>query len=101
MFHTIVTASGHSVSLTALHLIPIIQNDSTINYIPAKQVKIDDFVYVMSDDQLVLSPVVNVIIEMKTGYYAPLTTSGNNTLTSLILLCFCYYRDIVRQWHYG
>jgi hypothetical protein len=87
MFHTIITASGHSVSLTALHLIPITQHDNTIKYIPAKQVKIGDGVYVMSDDQMVLSPVINVILEMKTGYYAPLTTSGKNTLNWIILFC--------------
>jgi len=76
MFYTIVTASGHSVSLTGLHLIPIIQHDNTLNYIPAKEVKIDDIVYVMSDDQLTSSSVINVTLEMKTGFYAPLTTSG-------------------------
>ncbi len=78
MFHTIITASGHSVSLTALHLIPIIQNQGTLNYIPAKEVKAGDIVYVMSNDQVMPSPVIKVIMEMKTGFYAPLTTSGKN-----------------------
>lgn len=101
MFHTIVTASGHNVSLTELHLIPIIENDNTINYIPAKQVKVGDVLYVMSNDQLVLSPVIDVIVEMKTGYYAPLTTSGKNTLNCLIALYFFCYRHIVSKWDYG
>lgn len=53
------------------------QNNNVINYIPAKEVKIDDVVYVMSDDQVISSsPVIDIIIEMKEGYYAPLTTSG-------------------------
>ncbi|CAF1052206.1 unnamed protein product [Rotaria sordida] len=76
MFHTITTASGHNVSLTGLHLIPIIENNNTINYIPAKQIKINDNVYVMSNDQLISSAVTSVTIETKTGYYAPMTTSG-------------------------
>jgi hypothetical protein len=86
-FHTIVTASGHSVSLTALHLIPIIQNENTLNYVPAKQVKVGDVLYVMSDDQVMLSPVIKVIVEMKTGYYAPLTTSGKNRSIALKVYC--------------
>ncbi len=86
-FHTIVTASGHSVSLTALHLIPIIQNENTLNYVPAKQVKVGDVLYVMSDDQVMLSPVIKVIVEMKTGYYAPLTTSGKNRSIALEVYC--------------
>ncbi len=100
MFHTIVTASGHNVSLTEFHLMPINQNNNTINYIPAKQVKVGDLLYVMSNDQLVLSPVTNVTVEMKTGYYAPLTTSGKNTLNCLILLYFYCYRHIVSEWYY-
>ncbi|CAF2692689.1 unnamed protein product, partial [Rotaria sp. Silwood2] len=88
MFHTITTASGHNVSLTELHLIAIIKNDNTINYVPAKQIKIYDVVYVMSNDKLVSSIVTNVIREMKTGYYAPLTTSG--TLFANGILTSCY-----------
>jgi hypothetical protein len=61
-------------------LIPIILNKKTIKYVPAKEVKIGDDVYVMSDDQLVLSLVTNVVLEIKTGYYATLTTSGKKTL---------------------
>ena len=76
IFHTIITASGHNVSLTPLHLIPIIEVDHRINYIAAKRVKIGDTLYVISDGELVPSQVINVIIEMKTGHYAPLTTSG-------------------------
>ena len=83
MFHTIVTASGHSVSLTALHLIPIVQNENTLVYIPAKEVKIDDVLHLMSDDQVTLSPVIEVLMQMKTGYYAPLTASGKNRSTLL------------------
>jgi hypothetical protein len=87
MFHTIVTASGHTVSLTGLHLIPIIQNENTLNYVPAKEVKVGDVVYIMSDDQVMLSPVIEVIVEMKTGFYAPLTTSGKNRSNSMKVCC--------------
>ena len=80
MFRTIVTASGHNVSLTAFHLIPIIQNHGTLDYVPAKEVKIGDIVYVMSDEHIMMpSTVVEIILEMKTGFHAPLTTSGKNT----------------------
>jgi Hint module len=65
------------VSLTKLHLIPIVQQDGSLNYIPAKDVKVGDILHVMSDDnQVQSSPVTDVIMEMKNGFYAPLTTSG-------------------------
>jgi hypothetical protein len=80
---------------------PINQNNNSINYIPAKQVKVGDLLYVMSNDQLVLSPVTNVTVEMKIGYHAPLTMSGKNTLNCLILLYFYCYRHIVSEWYYG
>jgi desert hedgehog protein len=88
MFHTIITESGHTLSLTGLHLIPIILNDNTIRYIPAKHVQVGDIVYVMSDNEMIPSSVVNVIIEMKTGFYAPLTTSGKirlNIVNSIVV----------------
>ncbi len=68
-------------------MIPIIQNENTLNYVPAKQVKVGDVLYVMSDDQVMLSPVIKVIVEMKTGYYAPLTTSGKNRSIALEVYC--------------
>jgi hypothetical protein len=39
---------------------------------------VDDIVYVISDDddEPMLSSVISVMIEMKSGYYAPWTTSG-------------------------
>jgi hypothetical protein len=95
MFHTITTTTGHNVSLTELHLIGIIQNDKTIKYIPAKEVKIGDVLYVMSDGQLMASPVTNVIVEIKTGYYAPLTRSGKKILNEFILSIFHFNRNII------
>ncbi len=80
MFHTIITASGHNVSLTRLHLISVIQTDKTLKFIPAKEVNVGDVLYVMSDDQVILSPVTKIIIETKNGFYAPLTTSGKKRL---------------------
>lgn len=77
LFHTLVTASGHRISLTKLHLIPIVEQDGSLNYIPAKDVEVGNVLKVMSsDNQLELSPVVDIIMEMKRGFYAPLTTSG-------------------------
>ncbi|CAF1401685.1 unnamed protein product [Rotaria sp. Silwood1] len=93
IFHTITTTSGHYVSLTELHLVPIIENDNTINYIPAKQIKIGDLLYVMSNGQLVSSTVTNVILEMKTGFYAPLTTSGTLFANGIMTSCYANVRS--------
>ena len=90
MFHTLVTASGHKISLTKLHLIPIVEHDHTIKYVPAKDVKVGDTLYVMSNDNQVMpSPVTKVTVEMKTGVYAPLTTDGK-TKTNPWKVCSRY-----------
>ena len=39
--------------------------------------EVGDVLYVMSDDnEVMLSPVVEVRVEIKSGFYAPLTTDG-------------------------
>jgi hypothetical protein len=87
LFYTIVTASGKNISLTGLHLLPIVKYDDTYIYVPAKQVKMGDILRVLSDGQLVSSPVIRVIQEIKTGFYAPLTTAGKNIKIQLVHVC--------------
>ncbi|CAF3733108.1 unnamed protein product [Rotaria sp. Silwood1] len=76
MFHTVTTVSGHKVSFTELYLIPVIENDITVNYVSAKQIKIDDVLYVTSNDHLIASTITTKIMKTKSGYYASLTMSG-------------------------
>jgi len=47
-----------------------------MNYIPAKDVKLNDRFYVFINNQLESSSVINITIEIKTGYFAPLTMTG-------------------------
>ena len=76
MFHTIVTASGHKVSLTALHLIATISTDVAISYKSAKDVKVGDVLRVVTSGEVYSSTVSNVTMEVKEGFYAPLTLAG-------------------------
>ncbi len=78
MFHTIITASGHKISLTGLHLIATITNEGEIEYKSAKDVKQGDSLRVVSDGEVYSSVVNNVTMEVKRGYYAPLTTTGKS-----------------------
>jgi hypothetical protein len=87
LFYTITTASGNKISLTGLHLLPIVKYDDTYVYVPAKQVKIGDILRVLSNGQLVSSPVIRVTQEMKTGFYAPLTTAGKSITIPLVYVC--------------
>jgi len=87
LFYTIVTASGNKISLTGLHLLPIVKDDDTYVYVPAKQVKMGDILRVLSNGQLVSSPVLRVTQEMKTGFYAPLTTAGKSITVPLVHVC--------------
>jgi len=99
MFHTIVTASGHKVSLTGLHLMAIVTKDGEIKYKSAKDIKQGDILRVVTNDQVYSSFVNNVTMELKTGYYAPLTMAGKKKSistreTHVFVLCF---RNIVSQ----
>ncbi len=89
-FYTFNTASGHQISLTGFHLIPIVYlTNETINYIPAKDIKLGDRFYVLINQQFQSSPVTNITIEIKHGYFAPLTMTGKRLTLfffSLIIL---------------
>jgi hypothetical protein len=100
MFHTIVTASGHKVSLTGLHLLAIVSNDGEIKYKSAKDIKQGDILRVVTNDQVYSSSVNNVTMEVKTGFYAPLTMSGKRALISLNKsdIFMFWLRNIVSQW---
>lgn len=88
-FYTFHTESGHQISLTSLHLIPIVHSNDHLDYIPAKDVEIGDQFYVLINDELHSSSVDNITIEMKQGYFAPLTLTGIFHLSlSLIDLSF-------------
>ncbi|CAF1371930.1 unnamed protein product [Rotaria sordida] len=75
-FYTFVTDSGHKISLTGLHLIPIISSNNKMNYIAARQVQLGDQLYVRMSGHMESSPVRNITIEIKKGYFAPLTLTA-------------------------
>ncbi|CAF1269221.1 unnamed protein product [Rotaria sordida] len=96
-FYTFITDSGHKISLTSLHLIPIkYNNNNKIDYIPAKDLQLNDKLYVIINGKLKSSPVRNITIEIKRGYFAPLTMTGtlfvNNVLSS------CYASAKSHKW---
>ncbi|CAF1072559.1 unnamed protein product [Didymodactylos carnosus] len=71
-FYTIEAECDKKLSLTSNHLLPIRSSDSMI-YKLAKDIKVGDFVY---NEQLIPTEVRNITIEIKTGYYAPMSESG-------------------------
>ena len=66
----------HKISLTGLHLIPIISSNNKTNYIAAREVQLGDQLYVLVNGQIKSSSIRNITIEMKQGYFAPLTLTG-------------------------
>ncbi|CAM4760304.1 unnamed protein product [Rotaria magnacalcarata] len=87
-FYTFLTDSGHQISLTGLHLIPINSSDEKIDYIPAKEIKLGDRFYVVVNGQLKHSSVINISIEFKTGYFAPLTMTGTLLVNDVFASCY-------------
>ncbi|CAF4159104.1 unnamed protein product [Rotaria magnacalcarata] len=86
-FYTLQTKSNHRISLTGQHLIAVQSSIGTIVYIPAEQVEVGrDSLYVLSSEGIVIvSPVVEISIETKMGYFAPLTMSGKLSTTAFKL----------------
>ncbi|CAF4004863.1 unnamed protein product [Rotaria sp. Silwood1] len=75
-FYTFATDSGHKISLTGLHLIPIISSNNKMNYIAAREVQLGDQLYALVNGHMKSSPIRNITIEIKNGYFAPLTLTG-------------------------
>ncbi|CAF1031584.1 unnamed protein product [Rotaria sordida] len=88
LFYTLRTDSGYEISLTEYHLIPIINSNGNENYLFAKQIKIGDCLFVLFNGKLMYSPVINITIEMKKGYYAPLTMKGTLLINNVLASCF-------------
>jgi len=65
--------------MTRDHLIPILGKKGDRNYIPVRTLTTDDYVFIVKSDesyQLVPSKVISISMEIKLGYYSPLTTAG-------------------------
>lgn len=88
LFYKLTTDSGNEISLTANHLIPIINSNGNKNYLFAKQIKIGDCLLILFNGKLKYSPVINITIEMKKGYYAPLTMKGTLLINNVLASCF-------------
>jgi hypothetical protein len=59
----------------------------------AEDIKLGDTLRVVSNDQIYSSSVINITMEMKTGYYAPLTMAGMSEIDVFVLS----FRDIVSE----
>lgn len=76
MFQTIITHSGHKLSLTALHLLLTLSEEGIEKYKPAKDVQIGDILRVILNGEVSSSRVANITNEIMKGFYAPVTMSG-------------------------
>ncbi|CAF1278143.1 unnamed protein product [Rotaria sordida] len=95
-FYTFITNSGHKITLTDLHLIPIISSNNKMNYIAARQVQLGDQLYVLMNGHIESSPVRNITIEIKKGYFAPLTLTGTILINDVLASCYASAKN--HQW---
>ncbi|CAF4883392.1 unnamed protein product [Rotaria sp. Silwood1] len=95
-FYTLITDSGHQISLTGLHLIPIISSSNKMNYIAARHVQLGDQLYVLMNGHIEFSPVRNITIEIKKGYFAPLTLTGTILINDVLASCYASAKN--HQW---
>ncbi len=64
-----------------------------MNYLFAKQIEIGDLLYVLFNNQIEYSPVINITIEIKKGYYAPLTIKGTLFVNQILASCFAHTKN--------
>jgi len=84
IFYTFQSSNGNEISLTASHILPIFNsNEKQIQMVRASQVTIKDRL-IISNRYIKL---VNISINIRQGFYSPLTLSGdllvNNISTSV------------------
>ncbi|CAF2109372.1 unnamed protein product [Rotaria magnacalcarata] len=92
-FYTFITDSGHKISLTGFHLIPIVSPKSKINYIAAREVQLGDQFYVLINGHMESSSVRNITIEIKQGYFAPLTLTGTILVNDILASCYASVKN--------
>ncbi|CAF1361335.1 unnamed protein product [Rotaria sordida] len=95
-FYTFVTDSDHKISLTGLHLLPIISSNNEINYMAAREVQLSDQLYALVNDHIESSPIRNITIEIKQGYFAPLTLAGTLLVNDVLASCYASVKS--HQW---
>lgn len=93
LFYTLITESGYNISLTEYHLIPIKSLNANEKYLFAKQVEVGDLLYVFHSGKIEYSQVINIITELKKGYYAPLTMKGTILINNILASCFALIKD--------
>jgi hypothetical protein len=65
--------------MTPGHFVPILGKNGDRNYIQAQSLTTDDYVFGAKsgeNNHLVPSKIISVSVEVKLGYYSPLTTTG-------------------------
>ncbi|CAF1319304.1 unnamed protein product [Rotaria sordida] len=95
-FYTFITDSGHKISLTGLHLIPTISSNNKMNYIAARQVQLSDQLYVHMNGHIESSSIRNITIEIKKGYFVPLTLTGTILINDVLASCYASAKN--HQW---
>lgn len=89
MFVTLLTSSLHQLSLTSVHLLPVRRwNSSEVKYLPARDVLLGDYLFVLQDGQILSSPVIESRREVKEGLFAPLTLHGTLFVNDVLTSCF-------------
>ena len=90
LFYTIETQSGHRISLTKYHLIGIESPKETFHFKFAKDIVKEDSLYIYRNNLIECSPVINITIEIKEGYYSPLTIDGSLLINDILTSCYAH-----------
>lgn len=93
LFYRIKSESGHEISLTKYHLIGIESSNENFHFKFAKDVQRGDYLYILINNQIQCSPIINITIEMKGGYYSPLTTKGTLLINQILTSSYAHIQS--------
>ncbi|UJR38555.1 hypothetical protein I4U23_031221 [Adineta vaga] len=83
LFYNLKTKSNNEISLTANHLIPIRLSNNKIEFKLTKDIEIGDYLIINENGKVKHSQIINKTIQIKRGFYAPLTMSGTLLINNI------------------
>ncbi|WAR04765.1 SHH-like protein [Mya arenaria] len=100
LFYTLHTETGESITLTAKHLVYIVNQNMSLTIdrmdaVFAESVEEGQFLLIGERDSIRLSQVTAVTVETRRGIYAPLTKHGTIVVDDIVASCYAFIDNIV------
>jgi hypothetical protein len=99
LFYTLSTASGKEITLTAKHLLYVVNQNSSfdvnrIEAVFADSVTAGQYLLLRDKDSIITTVITKIAVQTRRGIYAPLTKHGTIVVDDIIASCYAYIDNI-------